>query len=162
MQKTMINIYMLKRSQKMNKSQLFLKLTNETIFADTSAWFALLSKNDKNHQKIKNIYQTLLENNNTLVLSNQILGETFTLIRYKIENNNLPFKFIKLINKSMMIKKIHIEAKTEKNAIKILENYKDQRFSYVDATSFAVMNRLDLKYALSLDRHFAAAGFIIP
>jgi predicted nucleic acid-binding protein len=146
----------------MNKSQLFLKLTNETIFADTSAWFALLSKNDKNHQKIKNIYQTLLENNNTLVLSNQILGETFTLIRYKIENNNLPFKFIKLINKSMMIKKIHIEAKTEKNAIKILENYKDQRFSYVDATSFAVMNRLDLKYALSLDRHFAAAGFIIP
>lgn len=158
----MINIYMLKRSQKMNKSQLFLKLTNETIFADTSAWFALLSKNDKNHQKIKNIYQTLLENNNTLVLSNQILGETFTLIRYKIENNNLPFKFIKLINKSMMIKKIHIEAKTEKNAIKILENYKDQRFSYVDATSFAVMNRLDLKYALSLDRHFAAAGFIIP
>jgi len=162
LQKTMINIYMLKRSQKMNKSQLFLKLTNETIFADTSAWFALLSKNDKNHQKIKNIYQTLLENNNTLVLSNQILGETFTLIRYKIENNNLPFKFIKLINKSMMIKKIHIEAKTEKNAIKILENYKDQRFSYVDATSFAVMNRLDLKYALSLDRHFAAAGFIIP
>lgn len=153
---------MLKRSQKMNKSQLFLKLTNETIFADTSAWFALLSKNDKNHQKIKNIYQTLLENNNTLVLSNQILGETFTLIRYKIENNNLPFKFIELINKSMMIKKIHIEAKTEKNAIKILENYKDQRFSYVDATSFAVMNRLDLKYALSLDRHFAAAGFIIP
>jgi predicted nucleic acid-binding protein len=146
----------------MNKSQLFLKLTNETIFADTSAWFALLSKNDKNHQKIKNIYQTLLENNNTLVLSNQILGETFTLIRYKIENNNLPFKFIELINKSMMIKKIHIEAKTEKNAIKILENYKDQRFSYVDATSFAVMNRLDLKYALSLDRHFAAAGFIIP
>ncbi len=146
----------------MNKSQLFLKLTNETIFVDTSAWFALLSKNDKNHQKIKNIYQTILENNNTLIISNQVLGETFTLIRYKIENNSLPFKFIELINKSMMIKKIHIEAKTEKNAIKILENYKDQRFSYVDATSFAVMNRLDLKYALSLDRHFAAAGFIIP
>ncbi|RAK08568.1 putative nucleic acid-binding protein [Halanaerobium saccharolyticum] len=114
----------------MSKSQLFVKLTNETIFVDTSAWFALLSKNDKNHQKIK--------------------------------NNSLPFKFIKLINKSMMIKKIHIEAKTEKNVIKILENYKDQRFSYVDATSFAVMNRLELKYALSLDRHFAAAGFIIP
>ncbi|MEC9490564.1 MAG: PIN domain-containing protein [Halanaerobiales bacterium] len=146
----------------MNKSQLFLKLKNEKIFVDTSAWFALLSENDKSHHKIKNIYQTLLENNNTLIISNQVLGETFTLLRYKIKNNNLPFKFIQLINKSIMIKKIFIEEKTENNAVKILKNYQDQRFSYVDATSFAVMNKLDLKYALSLDRHFLTAGFIIP
>ena len=146
----------------MSKSQFFLNLENEAIFVDTSAWFALLSKSDKNHEKIKNIYQVLLKNNNTLFLSNQVLGETFTLIRYKIKNNTLPFKFIELINKSIMIKKIFIEEKTEKKAIKILGNYKDQRFSYVDATSFAVMNKLELKYALSLDTHFAAAGFIIP
>jgi predicted nucleic acid-binding protein len=61
-----------------------------------------------------------------------------------------------------MINKIFIEEKTDKKAIKILENYKDQQFSYVDATSFAVMNKLELKYALSLDTHFATAGFIIP
>ncbi len=146
----------------MSKPQLFLNLNNETIFVDSSAWFALLSKNDKNHQKIKDIYQTLLENNNTLILSNQVLGETFTLLRYKIKNNNLPFKFIELINRSLLIKKIHINEKTEKNALKILENYKNQRFSYVDATSFAVMNKLNLKYALSLDKHFTTAGFIIP
>ena len=146
----------------MSKPQLFLNLNNETIFVDSSAWFALLSKNDKNHQKMKDIYQTLLENNNTLILSNQVLGETFTLLRYKIKNNNLPFKFIELINRSLLIKKIHIDEKTEKNALKILENYKDQRFSYVDATSFAVMNKLNLKYALSLDKHFTTVGFIIP
>lgn len=158
----MINIYMVKRGQKMSNSQIFLNLKNEAVFVDTSAWFSLLNEKDKQHEKIKNIYQALLENNNTLILSNQILGETFTLIRYKIKNNNLPFKFIDLISKSIMIKKIHIEEKTEKRAIKILENYKDQKFSYVDATSFAVMNSLELKYALSLDSHFAAAGFIIP
>lgn len=146
----------------MSKSQSFLNLKNETIFVDTSAWFSLLNKKDKYHGKIKNIYQTLLENNNTLVLSNQVLGETFTLIRYRIKNNSLPFKFVELINKSIMIKKIHLEEKTEKKAIKILENYKDQRFSYVDATSFAIMNELELKYALSLDSHFVTAGFIIP
>lgn len=146
----------------MSNSQIFLNLKNEAVFVDTSAWFSLLNEKDKQHEKIKNIYQALLENNNTLILSNQILGETFTLIRYKIKNNNLPFKFIDLISKSIMIKKIHIEEKTEKRAMKILKNYKDQKFSYVDATSFAVMNRLELKYALSLDSHFAAAGFIIP
>jgi predicted nucleic acid-binding protein len=146
----------------MSESHIFLNLKNEAVFVDTSAWFSLLSKSEKDHEKIKNIYQALLKNNNTLVISNHILGETFTLIRYKIKNNNLPFKFIELINKSIMIRKIFIEAKTEKKAIKILENYKDQRFSYVDATSFAIMNKLELKYALSLDTRFATAGFIIP
>jgi predicted nucleic acid-binding protein len=146
----------------MSNSQLFSRLENENVFVDTSAWFSLLSKSDRNHDKIKNIYQKLLENNNNLVLSNHVLGETFTLIRYKVKNSNLAFKFIDLVNKSIMINKIFIEEKTDKKAIKILENYKDQQFSYVDATSFAVMNKLELKYALSLDTHFATAGFIIP
>jgi len=146
----------------MSNSQLFSRLENENVFVDTSAWFSLLSKSDRNHDKIKNIYQKLLENNNNLVLSNHVLGETFTLIRYQVKNSNLAFKFIDLVNKSIMINKIFIEEKTDKKAIKILENYKDQQFSYVDATSFAVMNKLELKYALSLDTHFATAGFIIP
>ncbi|MFN2341150.1 MAG: PIN domain-containing protein, partial [Halanaerobium sp.] len=67
----------------MSNFQLFSSLENENIFVDTSAWFSILSKSDKNHDKIKNIYQKLLENNNNLVLSNHVLGETFTLIRYK-------------------------------------------------------------------------------
>ena len=146
----------------MSNSQLFSRLENENVFVDTSAWFSFLSKSDRNHDKIKNIYQKLLENNNNLVLSNHVLGETFTLIRYNVKNSDLAFKFIDLVNKSIMINKIFIEEKTDKKAIKILENYKDQQFSYVDATSFAVMNKLELKYALSLDTHFATAGFIIP
>ena len=146
----------------MNKSNPFLELKNKSIFVDTSAWFALLNKKDKEHAKIKEIYQALLENNNTLIISNQVLGETFTLLRYRVKNNELPFKFIELINKSILIKKVFVEEKIGKEALKILENYKDQKFSYVDATSFALMDKLELKYALSLDIHFAAAGFIIP
>jgi hypothetical protein len=146
----------------MNKSNTFLELKNKSVFVDTSAWFALLNKKEQEHAKIKEIYQALLENNNTLIISNQVLGETFTLLRYRIKNNELPFKFIELINKSMMIKKVFVEEKFEKEALKILKDYQDQKFSYVDTTSFTVMNRLELKYALSLDTHFAAAGFIIP
>ncbi|PUU95467.1 MAG: nucleic acid-binding protein, contains PIN domain [Halanaerobium sp.] len=158
----MINIYMAKRRLLMNKSNPFLELKNKSVFVDTSAWFALLNKKEQEHAKIKEIYQALLENNNTLIISNQVLGETFTLLRYRIKNNEPPFKFIELINKSMMIKKVFVEEKFEKEALKILKDYQDQKFSYVDATSFAVMNGLELKYALSLDTHFAAAGFIIP
>jgi predicted nucleic acid-binding protein len=72
----------------MNKSNPFLELKNKSIFVDTSAWFALLNKKDKEHAKIKEIYQALLENNNTLIISNQVLGETFTLIRYRIKKMN--------------------------------------------------------------------------
>jgi uncharacterized protein len=40
-----------------------------------------------------------------------------------------------------------------------LARYQDQDFSLADAVSFAVMRERRIKDVLSLDRHFAIAGF---
>jgi uncharacterized protein len=40
-----------------------------------------------------------------------------------------------------------------------LEGYADQDFSFADAVSFAVMSAGEIREALTLDPHFAAAGF---
>lgn len=42
-----------------------------------------------------------------------------------------------------------------------LERYSDQDFSLTDAVSFAVMTERGIKEALTLDRHFATAGFVM-
>ena len=42
-----------------------------------------------------------------------------------------------------------------------LERYDDQDFSFADAVSFEVMAERGVREALTLDRHFAAAGFVV-
>ena len=49
----------------------------------------------------------------------------------------------------------------EEDAERLLEQYDDQTFSYVDATSFVAMRRLGLQEALAFDRDFLIAGFIL-
>lgn len=44
-----------------------------------------------------------------------------------------------------------------------LGRYGDQDFSFTDAVSFAVMQERNIGEALTLDHHFAAAGFrVVP
>jgi predicted nucleic acid-binding protein len=47
----------------------------------------------------------------------------------------------------------------EVSAREIIRKYTDKTFSYIDATSFAVMERLRLRTALAFDPHFRQYGF---
>jgi predicted nucleic acid-binding protein len=47
----------------------------------------------------------------------------------------------------------------ESKAVAIVGRYADKTFSYTDATSFAVMERLGLKTAFAFDPHFTRYGF---
>jgi predicted nucleic acid-binding protein len=51
----------------------------------------------------------------------------------------------------------------EVRAREIIFRYVDKDFSYVDATSFAVMERLGIEEALTLDNHFRQYGWrVLP
>ena len=41
-----------------------------------------------------------------------------------------------------------------------LTQYQDQNFSLTDAVSFTIMEELGIREALTLDGHFATAGFV--
>ena len=47
----------------------------------------------------------------------------------------------------------------EAKAKEIIGKYTDKRFSFTDATSFAVMERLGLHTAFAFDPHFRQYGF---
>jgi predicted nucleic acid-binding protein len=56
---------------------------------------------------------------------------------------------------------VRVRASDERHAREIIATYDDKDFSLIDALSFAVMERLGITHAFSLDRHFAQYGFIL-
>ena len=50
------------------------------------------------------------------------------------------------------------EEADERRARAIIEQYQDEAFSYCDAVSFAVMERLDISEAIAFDEHFRQYG----
>jgi predicted nucleic acid-binding protein len=51
-----------------------------------------------------------------------------------------------------------VHPRDEERAKEIIRKYIDKNFSYTDATSFAVMERLGLKEAFGFDPHFQQYG----
>lgn len=49
----------------------------------------------------------------------------------------------------------------EAHARAIIRQYSDKAFSYADAISFAVMERLHIRLAWTYDQHFAQYGFTL-
>jgi uncharacterized protein len=54
---------------------------------------------------------------------------------------------------------VRVRATDEASAKQILFRYDDKDFSFTDAISFVVMERLGIRTAFTFDRHFAQYGF---
>ncbi len=64
-----------------------------------------------------------------------------------------------LIEHSETVDVVHIPPDIEEEAWRWLERHDERAYSFVDATSFAVMRRRGLLEALAFDGDFTAAGF---
>lgn len=65
------------------------------------------------------------------------------------------------IRSSPSVTVVRIRSRDEERALAILEQYTDNTFSLTDAASFAVMERLHVSEAFSLDHHFAQYGWTV-
>lgn len=124
---------------------------NPSIFVDTSALFALINRSDVDHERAKCYLSSLSQDNATLIISNFILSETYTLILYKI-GRTPALNAVNGILKTCELERISEE--DEQQAWRIINDFDDKDFSYVDVTTFAVMTRLGLTKAFSFDEHF--------
>jgi predicted nucleic acid-binding protein len=55
---------------------------------------------------------------------------------------------------------VHVDEATEAEAWRWLRSRAEREYSFVDATSFAVMRRRRIREALAFDGDFNAAGFV--
>lgn len=127
------------------------------IFVDTSAWYALVDSDDADH---KAAAAFLASNTIPLITTNFIFSETVTLIRYRI-GHEVARSFGQKLQESNFVRVIAVTPADEERAWDIFIKYRDQDFSFVDCTSFAVMERMKHSTVFGFDRHFSVMKYAV-
>ena len=127
------------------------------IFVDTSYWVALTVKRDRRHQEASSLFET--EAGSRLATSNLVAGELWTFIRSRFGHREAVAVLDRLENTSRL-QILRVDERDERDAWMWLRRHDERTYSFVDATSFALMRRLAIRDAFAFDADFAAAGFV--
>lgn len=130
-----------------------------SLFVDTGFWFALQVGDDRWHASASSTLQEVIRRRLRLVTSSLVVGETYTVLRVRA-GREPAIRFLDSLEASARVDIIAVDGQIDREAWKLIREYSDQSFSYVDATSFALMRRNKLRRALAFDKHFATAGFV--
>jgi predicted nucleic acid-binding protein len=127
------------------------------VFLDTGAFLALADEDDDYHAAAKSIYTEMLQSKAQLLTSNFVLSESYTLIRSKV-SHRAAVEFMKRLDQTG-IKVLHVSEAIEQTAKAIFVRYDDKDFSFVDCTSFALIDHHRLDHAFAFDAHFRQYRF---
>lgn len=94
-----------------------------------------------------------------LVTSNHVRGETWTLLLRRLWHE-AAVRFLDRVESSEALKVEFVSERLEAEAIAWLRRHDERSYSFVDATSFALMRSLRIREALAFDDDFEAAGFV--
>lgn len=128
----------------------------EGIIIDTSAMYALLDKSDSFHEQAKELFSKLSKDNLDISITNFIVAECHAIICTRF-GHELARKWLQ--NLYWPVERVSEE--DEKKAKEIIISYTDKSFSYTDATTFAVMERLGITKVLTFDQHFNQYGLTV-
>ena len=124
------------------------------VFVDTSALFALLDRSDANHAAARRTLQQLGQRRVQPVLTNFIVAESHALALNRL-GADVARRW--LLANAWPVERVVED--DESKARTIVAGHTDKAYSYTDATSFAVMERLGLRATFAFDPHFRQYGF---
>lgn len=124
-------------------------------FVDTSFWIALRFARDRRHPEARAIWEG---GTGAILSSDLVLGETWTFLRRRA-GHRAALRFHEAAIRLPVLTIAHVDEGLSAEAWRWLARHDERAYSYVDATSFAIMRRHRLREALAFDGDFAAAGF---
>jgi predicted nucleic acid-binding protein len=125
-------------------------------FVDTSFWVALFFARDAHHSDARELWRHRQQN---LVTTNHVLGETWTFL-VRRRGHADAVRAVDALTGSPGTTVMTVAGDDEASAWQWLRRHDEREYSFVDATSFAVMRRRRLTDALAFDGDFSAAGFV--
>ena len=127
------------------------------IFVDTSFWIALAIDADRRHVQASQLFAAHSEA--ALATSNAVRGETWTFVRRRF-GHQAALELIDRLEQTPRVRVLRVGPDDEHDAWEWLRHHDEREYSFVDATSFALMRRLAIREVLAFDDDFAAAGFV--
>jgi predicted nucleic acid-binding protein len=127
------------------------------IFVDTSFWIARMLSRDNRHADAVELESR--HDRGALLTSSAVVGETWTFLRSR-SGHAEAMAWLDRVRAARNTRLERIDADLEEEAWAWLRVHDERPYSFVDATSFALMRRLRLREALAFDGDFAAAGFV--
>ena len=133
-----------------------LPLRERRVFVDSSAYLALLDTDDEHHREAIETLQELAAARYRQFTTNVLLIESHALI-LSVLGRDRASQFLRDMEEINTVV-IRARAADEERAKQILFQYTDKDFSFADAISFTVMERLGIRLAFTFDRDFAQYG----
>ena len=127
------------------------------IFVDSSFWIGLSDELDGRHAEATDLLRR--HDRTQLVTTNHVLGETWTFLRRR-HRHAVAMKFLDRVDNADRVDVKFVSPELERDAWGWLRRHDEREYSFVDATSFALMRRLAVREAFAFDGNFAAAGFV--
>jgi predicted nucleic acid-binding protein len=126
---------------------------------DTSAYLALIDRDDANYQVAQATLVWLTNEGYRQYTTNVMLIEAHALV-LSVMGNRVARQFLRDVLQSSTVV-VRVRAADEERARQILFRYEDKTFSYNDAISFAVMERLGIDLAFTFDSDFRQYGWAV-
>ena len=121
------------------------------IFIDTGIFLANFLSTDQFHLVVKPNLESIF--NEDLITTSDVIAETMNWLTRKT-NSRLIQEIGTTLIEEEITKIINVNYEDRLEALSILKKYSDQKLSFTDATSFAVIKKLKIKRIFSLDKHF--------
>jgi predicted nucleic acid-binding protein len=129
------------------------------LFVDAGGWIALANSDDQYHAIAASGYPDFLRRYRRLLTTTLVVAESYVALRLGL-GHRAAVRFLDILEASPRIHRVPVGLALEQSAERILRQYSEQRFSYIDAVSFAVMQARGLTVAFAFDQHFSTFGFV--
>lgn len=126
------------------------------IFFDTSAGFALLDADDRNHMVANDVLRRHIDDR--FVTHNYVVVESIALIQRR-----LGLRFVRAFTNRFMplLEVVWVDGERHERATASLISSRRRAVSLVDQVSFDVMREMGIRTAFAFDRDFAREAFTL-
>lgn len=127
------------------------------MLVDSSAFLSLEDPAERSHGRVRRAFVDLIAEGARLLTTNFVFDESYTLLLSRLGRDR-AVTWGQSFLASELIQLIRVGEDHEARAWEIILAFTDKDFSFTDATTFAVAESLEIREALSLDRHFRQFG----